>query len=87
MNPDDYAYFRRRAAQEDKAARNARCEEARICHRNLAAAYRASCARISMESVATAASAGASAPVAISTSSPAKRLASASGAARCQIQL
>ena len=46
MNPDDYAYFRRRTAQEDEASRSALCEEARICHRDLAAAYRVRCTRI-----------------------------------------
>lgn len=34
-------YFRRRMLQEEEAARRASCVEARICHLELAKAYRA----------------------------------------------
>lgn len=42
-NLDDYAYYRRRAAQEEQASRAAACDEARGIHRQLADAYCASC--------------------------------------------
>lgn len=43
MSLDDQVYFRRRALEEDKAARNASCEEARERHTELAALYRDRC--------------------------------------------
>lgn len=42
-NLDDYAYYRRRAAQEEQASRAAACAKARWIHRRLAEAYCASC--------------------------------------------
>ena len=39
----DYEYFTGRADQEDDAARSATCIEGRICHQNLADAYRRRC--------------------------------------------
>ena len=46
MRLDDYSYYSRRAAQEDKAARVADCLPARLRHEELAYAYRARCALI-----------------------------------------
>lgn len=43
MNLDDQSYFRRRALEEDKAARNASCDIARVRHTELAALYRGRC--------------------------------------------
>jgi hypothetical protein len=43
MTNNDYAYFAGRAREEDEAARQASCIEARICHEELAAAYRDRC--------------------------------------------
>lgn len=43
MSNDDYAYFAGRAREEDEAARQATCIEARICHEKLAEAYRDRC--------------------------------------------
>jgi len=43
---EDLAYYRRRAAQEDEAARSAACQAARDRHLELAEAYRARCATI-----------------------------------------
>jgi hypothetical protein len=43
---DDEAYFRRRALQEDLAARNARCEAARERHDEMAAMYLLRCSVI-----------------------------------------
>ena len=45
MNLDDQSYFRRRALEEDKAARNASCDVARARHTQLAALYRGRCSR------------------------------------------
>lgn len=88
MNPDDYAYFRRRAAQENEAARRALCEEARICHRNLAAEYRARCTPISVELAAPAISGKSPTPVAISLATKIDgRTAPAREGARCEIRL
>lgn len=88
MNLDDYAYFRRRAAQEEEAARSARCNEARICHQDLAVAYRASCARISADLAAPAGPRNASTPVASSISTNRRRQPLHDrDAGRCQIQL
>lgn len=39
----DQAYLVRRMLQEEQAAREARCAEARVRHEQLAAAYRARC--------------------------------------------
>ena len=43
MSLDDQSYFRRRALEEDKAARNASCDAARIRHTELAALYCVRC--------------------------------------------
>lgn len=43
MTNNDYAYFAGRAREEDEAAQQASCIEARICHEKLAAAYRDRC--------------------------------------------
>lgn len=43
MDAKDRAYFLRRALQEQQAARNAACPEARERHEELAAAYRFKC--------------------------------------------
>jgi hypothetical protein len=43
MNLDNQSYFRRRALEEDKAARNAACEIARSRHMEMAALYRGRC--------------------------------------------
>lgn len=43
MSLDDQSYFRRRALEEDKAARNASCDAARVRHTELAALYRSCC--------------------------------------------
>ncbi len=43
MSLDDQSYFRRRALEEDKAARNASCNAARLRHTELAALYRGRC--------------------------------------------
>jgi hypothetical protein len=39
MRTDDLSYFRGRAAQEQVAAQNATCQEARMSHEQLAAMY------------------------------------------------
>ena len=39
----DHEYFAGRAQEEDDAARSATCIEGRICHQNLADAYRRRC--------------------------------------------
>ena len=39
----DRDYYRLRVAQEDEAARRASCDEARLAHEELAAAYRQLC--------------------------------------------
>lgn len=46
MTTTDNEYFARRARQEDRAARQATCIEARICHQKLADAYRSRCNEI-----------------------------------------
>jgi hypothetical protein len=43
MSLDDQSYFRRRALEEGKAARNASCKIARARHTELAALYRGRC--------------------------------------------
>ena len=43
MSLDDQSYFRRRALEEDRAARSASCEIARVRHTQLAALYRGRC--------------------------------------------
>lgn len=40
LNPVDREYFHRRAIEEDDAAVKASCDEARLAHQELAAAYR-----------------------------------------------
>lgn len=54
MNSADYRYFRGRALDEDWAAHKAQCIEARICHQQLADAYRNRCAEILRENMASA---------------------------------
>lgn len=44
MTKDKVSYFHKRALQEDEAVRAAKCEAARDCHLELAAAYRMLCA-------------------------------------------
>jgi hypothetical protein len=88
MNPDDYTYFRRRAVQENEAARRALCEEARTCHRKLAAGYRSRCARISMELAAPVISERPSTPASMPfAKSSGSGLAPARDAAPCEIRL
>lgn len=43
MNLEDQAYLRRRALEEDNAARNASSDAARVRHTELAALYRGRC--------------------------------------------
>lgn len=43
MNRSDQEYFLRRARQEEEAGRQATCLEARVCHEQLASAYRQRC--------------------------------------------
>lgn len=54
MNSVDYDYFRGRSLEEDQAARKARCIEARICHQQLADAYRQRCGEVLSKNAALA---------------------------------
>lgn len=50
MNSAEHDYFWSRWLEEDQAARSARCIEARLCHQQLADAYRRRYAELPAES-------------------------------------